>query len=96
MPDATPLPPVKEADGVPFLYFDHAIAFGHLNGVIQVELMASALVPIKGGIEVQFVPTARLRCNVPAATDLLQAIQGALEMAQKAQQGGVATPPHVN
>lgn len=95
MSDA-PVPPIKEHDGVPFLYFDHVVSFGHINGVIQLELSANILTPIQKGVEVQITPVARLRCNVPAAADVLQAIQNALEMAQQAQQGGSTGPSQVN
>lgn len=66
-----------------FVYFDGVSAFGHLNGAIQIELVANALDTAEDGtVEVRRVTTAHIRCSPAAAADLAQAIGKALEMQQ--------------
>jgi hypothetical protein len=68
----------------PFLYFENASAFGHLNGIIRITLEASRDLPAPGqpGLAVaDRVIVAHLRMNVPAAQSLKAAIDGALLLA---------------
>jgi hypothetical protein len=71
----------------PFLYFEDAIAFNHLNGIIRLTLTASRDVPEPGsqGAGTDLVIVAHLRMNVPAALSLKAALEGALLLAQPAQ-----------
>ena len=69
----------------PFLYFENAPAFGHLNGVIRITLEASRDVPTPGQtLSSDRVIVAHLRMNIPAALALKAAIEGALLLATPA------------
>jgi hypothetical protein len=70
----------------PFLFYDDATAFGHLNGIIQVTLEAVRLYPNspKEGLSLERVVVAHLRMGVPAARALKAAIEGALLLAAPA------------
>jgi hypothetical protein len=70
----------------PFLYFEDASAFGHLNGIIRVTLEASRIFPTGAGqVGIDRVIVAHLRMNIPAALSLKAAIDGALLLANPAQ-----------
>lgn len=78
------VPAYRGSDTAPFLYFDAASTYGHLNGVLQMELTAHSLNPGSAGmVVVQHVVTAHLRCSVAAAINLRDALNQAIEMAQK-------------
>lgn len=62
----------------PFLYFDGAPALGTLNGIIQITLDASRLMPTPSGVSYDRVVVAHLRMSVVAAQSLKAAIEGAL------------------
>ena len=73
----------------PFLYFESASAFGHLNGMIQITLEAQRIFPSTteaSGAAIDRVVTAHLRMNIIAARSLKAAIEGALLIAAPAQQ----------
>ena len=73
----------------PFVYFENASAFGHLNGVIQITLEAQRFFPSAPPAMAAVsdcVVTAHLRMNIPAAKGLKAAIEGALLLAAPAPQ----------
>ena len=83
----------------PFLYFEHASAFGHLNGIIRITLEAARIMPAPGNPRAAVtdrVIVAHLRMNVPAALSLKAAIEGALRLAAPASgapsQSGASRP----
>ena len=92
--DPNPKPPVEIIPSVeggisaiasahaPFLYFEEARAFGHLNGIIRITLEAARILATGTG-EIAFdrVVVAHLRMNIPAALSLKAAIDGALLLA---------------
>lgn len=70
----------------PFLYFEEAPTFGHVNGVIQITLEATSLQGTgEGAVSAERVIVAHLRMNIPAASALKGAIEGALLLAQPPQ-----------
>jgi hypothetical protein len=64
----------------PFLYFENAPAFGHMNGVIRITLTASRIIPGDAASQ-DHVIIAHLRMSVPAAVSLKNAKDGALLLA---------------
>jgi hypothetical protein len=77
----------------PFLYFENAPTFGHLNGVIRVTLEAGRDLPSPetgGRVVADRVIVAHLRMNIPAARSLKAALEGALLLA--APPAGVPDP----
>jgi hypothetical protein len=79
------LPLVSELGSAhaPFLYFEDASAFGHINGIIRVTLEATRLYPEAGehGAKIERVVVGHLRMNIPAARSLRAALDGALFLA---------------
>ena len=82
----------------PFLYFELATAFAHLNGVIRITLEAARDMIVPGQQEAATsdrVIVAHLRMNIPAAQSLKAAIEGALLLAAPAAgASGDATKPN--
>lgn len=73
----------------PFMYFENALAFGYLNGVIQITLEAQRFFPAAPpavAAASDRVITAHLRMNIPAAMGLKAAIEAALLLAAPAPQ----------
>ena len=70
----------------PFLYFENAPAFGHVNGIIRVTLTAARDMPVNNepGVMADNVVVAHLRMNINAALALKFAIEGALLLANPA------------
>jgi hypothetical protein len=68
----------------PFVYFEEAATFGHVNGIIQVTLEAVRLYPDPPAVKRERVVVAHLRMNIPAAKALQRAIEGALLLAAPA------------
>jgi hypothetical protein len=69
----------------PFLYFENAPAFAHLNGIIRVTLEAARDIPLTAeNVTYDRVIVAHLRMNIPAARSLMAALQGALLLATPA------------
>lgn len=77
----------------PFVYFDHAVTFGPLSGVIRVELVAHVIVPERDGTRPETVWAAHLRCSPAAAASLRDALNGALEALQQQIQQALQPPP---
>ena len=69
--------------GIPVTYFEHTPSFSHLNGVIGVTLAVTGVVPA-GKEQTRTVAgvVAFLKCNIPAAMALRDALNGALLLAQ--------------
>jgi hypothetical protein len=83
----------------PFLYFEGAPAFGHLNGIIRVTLEASRDIPMPpDSVGTDRVIVAHLRMNIPAALSLKAALEGALLLAAPAagQLDPAGAPPKPN
>lgn len=79
-PTSGSTPRLVEDRSAHFVYFDVPSAFGALNGIIQIELVANILMPAQGGgLEVKTVPTARLRCSAVAARALRETLDDALK-----------------
>jgi hypothetical protein len=67
----------------PFIYFEGAPAFGHMNGIIRVTLEAYKDTPIPPeSVASDRVIVAHLRMNIPAALSLKAALEGALLLAK--------------
>jgi hypothetical protein len=68
------VPPYRNRDDAPFIYFDAVAANGILAGAIEVELCARILTPLADSNDVlaEFISTARLRCSPNAANHLIQ------------------------
>lgn len=66
-------------------YFEHAPSFSHLNGIIGVSLTVGSVVPA-GSSQTRTVASVvtTLKCNIPAAMALRDALNGALLLAQPA------------
>jgi hypothetical protein len=69
----------------PFLYFELAPAFAHLNGIIRVTLTAGRDMPVPDapGLAHDHVVVAHLRMNIPAALALRDTLSAALLLAQQ-------------
>jgi len=80
------LPPISDIASAhaPFLYFEDAPTFGHMNGIIQVTLEALRMYSDAPGknVKTDRVLIAHLRMNIPAARALRAAIDGALLLAK--------------
>jgi hypothetical protein len=69
---------VKDAANAPIIYFDGAPNFGNNNGVVNVTLAAARHMSDGDQITTDVVATAFIRCSVPAAIALRDAINAAL------------------
>jgi hypothetical protein len=82
----------------PFLYFENAPTFAHLNGIIRVTLTAGRDIPLtKEKAAFDEISVAHLRMNLPAARALKAALEGALLLATPVAQtatdpGGTSRP----
>lgn len=66
-PQTTPL--LKNTAAAPFVYFDGAPVYGHVNGIIEIELSARVMVPKPDGtVGVNIVCIAHLRGSPAAMT----------------------------
>jgi hypothetical protein len=91
-PSKTTIPPFKNREDAPIIYFDLAPAFGVMAGAVQIELSARTLTPVPDSTEVliEFITAARLRCSPAAARLLRSSIDEALKMIE--QPGGQPGP----
>lgn len=79
-------PAVKNAHAAPVIYFDDALTFGHVNGVIQVELSTNIIHFLaENKTLIDRTSAAHLRCSAASARALRQAIDQALAMVEQAQ-----------
>lgn len=87
---------VASGHHAPYLYFENAPAFGHINGVIRITLEALRDMPGPGRtVTTDRVVVAHLRMNIPAAVSLRDAINNALLLAAPAA-GTSANAPKPN
>ena len=93
MSDTQKLPPYRNVVTAPYVYFDIVACNGVMAGAVELELAARTLSPTTdGGVEPEFVTTARLRCSPSAAAALRDAIANSLELLEQAQTtAGAAT-----
>ena len=85
MPDAPAKLTVTDTGMAPYIYFEGAPNFGFTNGIINITLAANRHL-LKDGAPVRdVVATAHLRCNVPAALELRNALDAALLLAAQPQ-----------
>ncbi len=79
-------PPVKlnihDAPHAPIVFFDGAPNSGNNNGVVNITLAVSCPLPTAdNGVDRNLQVAAYLRCSIPAAIDLRNAINNALLIA---------------
>lgn len=80
VPSAPPL--LKNAALAPVVFFDNVPVYGALAGNVEVELSARMLMPKPdGGVGVDMTCAAHLRCSIPAAMLLRDALDKAIGMA---------------
>ena len=71
-----------QSQPLPVVYFDHAPGLSHSNGIIGITLTVSGNVPNEnGGVDSVASVVAHLKCNIPAAKTLRDAIDRALLLA---------------
>jgi hypothetical protein len=97
MSEPTQLPPYKNIDTAPIVYFDFVAANGTLNGAIEIDVACRHLSPNpSGGVDVTLATSARLRCSPAAAAALKTAIDNSLAMLQQNPQQPVASAGKLN
>jgi hypothetical protein len=74
---------LSESIQAPVVYFEVTPTAGHLNGVIEVCLATTRHLPDETGklVRTAFV-SGYLKCNIPAARDLIESLKSALLLAQ--------------
>jgi hypothetical protein len=79
---------VGDAVRAPIIYFEAVSTFGHNNGIVNCMLAVGIALPTAdGGTSGHAVSVAHLRCNIPAAVQLRDAIDKALLLAAPAAEG---------
>lgn len=74
----------------PLLYFEDVPHFGILNGVGQITLTASRIVPDAGGKSIRDqIIVAHLRGNIVAVRSLRAALDGILQMIEPVPEGPI-------
>ena len=63
------------AERAPFVVFDGVSVFGQFQGQIQIELAAHVLVAAGDNVRIDVVQAGHLRCTLPAALQLKDAIE---------------------
>jgi hypothetical protein len=72
---------VGDSSRAPFVYFDRVLGFGAVDGSIQLELVATTIIPMNdGSTRREVVVTAHLRGTEAAAKSLQTALDAALGM----------------
>ena len=79
---------ISDAPHAPFIFYEHAPAFGFTNGVVNITLSANRT--SDGAIVNEQIVVACLRGNIPAALSLRQAIDNALLLAAPTAQKEVS------
>jgi hypothetical protein len=80
--------PINDTPHAPFIFYEAAPAFGHMNGVINLTLSATrTCVGLDGAAKNDVVVVAYLRGNIQAAVSLRQAIDAALLLAAPTTEG---------
>lgn len=80
-PPMASVPMLKNAATAPLVYFDAAPVRGSFNGNVEVELTTRYMQPkADGGVAVDMVCVAHLRCTPQAADLLIESLQNALQI----------------
>jgi hypothetical protein len=81
----------------PFVYFDFVLTHGAMSGAIQIELAARMASPIQGGgVKMEAVATAHLRCTPAAAIFLRDALDASVKMLEQPHQRPAASVGKLN
>lgn len=78
---------VTDPRNAPIVYFEGASNYGVANGGVNVTLAFNRHLAKPSEIAVDAIGAAHLRCSIPAAMDLIEALKGALLLAQKPSGG---------
>lgn len=78
---------VTDPRNAPIVFFEGASNFGVANGIVNVTLALNRHLARPTEIAVDAIAAAHLRCSIPAAMDLIEALKGALLLAQKPSGG---------
>ena len=85
-PPASPLPLLKNAGAAPLVFFDSVPVYGNFAGNVEIELAARMLLPKPdGSVMIDMACTGHLRCSIPAAKMLAEALTNAVAMFEKQQ-----------
>ena len=76
---------ITDAGIAPFLFFEGAPNFGFRSGVVNVTLVAARHIIKEGAASSDIVAVAYLRCTIPAAIELRNALDSALLLATKTE-----------
>lgn len=81
---AAPAPLLRNVGTAPVVYFDSVPVFGTFGGVIEMELSTRVMLPkADGGVIVESMCSAHLRCPPAAAGQLIESLQRALKMLEQ-------------
>ena len=86
-PTATPKLTVTDTGMAPYIYFEGAPNFGFMHGIINITIAANRHLLRDGAPVADAMAIAHLRCNIPAAIELRNALDAALLLAAPPQGG---------
>ena len=92
MPRTKPGVTISAVEQAAVVYFDGVSCFGQHNRIIQIELAAHVLVPDGGGVRIELIQTANLRCSAAAAVSLRDVLDKALAMVKSGEAGAQPIP----
>jgi hypothetical protein len=75
---------VVDTLNAPILFVEGAPSFGFSNGIVNITIAAARHLPAGDDLATDYVAVAHLRCTIPGAIDLKNAIDAALLMAKPA------------
>lgn len=84
----SPTSTVYDPANAPIIYFDGAPCYGSSGGIVHVTLAAGRHLLEENQVAVDAVAVAFLRCSIPAAKSLKEALERALLMATPRTEGG--------
>lgn len=84
----SPTSTVYDLANAPVIYFDGAPCYGSSGGIVHVTLAAGRHLLEDNQVAVDAVAVAFLRCSIPAARSLKEALERALLMATPRSEGG--------
>jgi hypothetical protein len=76
---------ISDTGLAPFIFFEGAPSFGNNNGVVNITLAANRHLLKDGLVASDVVAVGYLRCNIPAAVELRNAIDSALLLGAKTE-----------
>lgn len=76
---------VRDTHMAPVIYFDGAPNFGNNRGIVNITLAVARQTAKGDGVEMNVSVAAYLRCSIPAAVELREALEKALLMGIPAQ-----------